>query len=346
VIVVPLDALGELLHPNAREEWSPLAGNSLLAVDLDRGRVDEAQMAELRELPCVKLGVAGDPDLPEHVLDAFDVLVTTAEPLAGWVQVDDLAGEVVRLRERADAQPLAACAFVALVRLTERLPVWEAVAAESATYSMLLGSDAFLGWRAETARKEQPEMDPDQAVLIARDGPVLYVELNRPAVRNAVDISLRDGLVAALQLPLNDPTIDRVVLTGRGPSFSAGGDLNEFGTVRDPALANAVRLTRHPGIAVHRLRSRIEARLHGASMGSGVEIPAFAGKVVADPSARFGLPELGMGLVPGAGGTVSVTHRVGRHRSAWFVLSGDRIGADTALAWGLVDEIDDVHPSA
>jgi enoyl-CoA hydratase/carnithine racemase len=66
---------------------------------------------------------------------------------------------------------------------------------------------------------------------------------------------------------------------------------------------------------------------------------AYAGRVVAEPGAFFQLPEVGMGLVPGAGGSVSVTRRVGRHRAAWLMLTGDRLPADTALAWGLVDEI-------
>ena len=66
---------------------------------------------------------------------------------------------------------------------------------------------------------------------------------------------------------------------------------------------------------------------------------AFCGHVVAAPDAVFGLPELGLGLTPGAGGTVSVTRRIGRWRTAYLVLSGRTIDADTALAWGLVDEI-------
>src|SRR5690606_17046902 len=122
------------------------------------------------------------------------------------------------------------------------------------------------------------------AVLVSRDGGVLDVVLNRPEVRNAVDSALRDGLVEALELAAVDPSIERVVLRGRGPVFCAGGDLDEFGTVGDPATANAVRLSRHPGLAVSRCAARVEARLHGAAVGSGIEIPAFAGHVVADPA--------------------------------------------------------------
>jgi enoyl-CoA hydratase/carnithine racemase len=76
-------------------------------------------------------------------------------------------------------------------------------------------------------------------------------------------------------------------------------------------------------------------------MGSGIELPAFAGRLIARPGARFGLPEIGMGLIPGAGGTVSIPARIGRHRAALLALSGDVIDTDTALQWGLIDEIAD-----
>ena len=73
--------------------------------------------------------------------------------------------------------------------------------------------------------------------------------------------------------------------------------------------------------------------------GPASSFPAFAGRVVARSDARFGLPEVGLGLIPGAGGTVSVTRRVGRHRAAYLALSGETIDASTALSWGLVDAI-------
>jgi enoyl-CoA hydratase/carnithine racemase len=78
-----------------------------------------------------------------------------------------------------------------------------------------------------------------------------------------------------------------------------------------------------------------EARLRG----SGIELPAFAGTLRASPSARIALPELGLGLIPGAGGTWSLTKRIGRHRVALLALTCRAIDAPTALAWGLVDEM-------
>jgi enoyl-CoA hydratase/carnithine racemase len=83
----------------------------------------------------------------------------------------------------------------------------------------------------------------------------------------------------------------------------------------------------------------VTVELHGACVGAGVEIPALAGRVFATPDTRVRLPEVAMGLIPGAGGTASLPRRIGRHRTAWLGLVGAWLDATTALAWGLVDEI-------
>ena len=84
---------------------------------------------------------------------------------------------------------------------------------------------------------------------------------------------------------------------------------------------------------------RVRADLHGACVGAGIELPAYARRVVAREDAFFELPEVSMGLVPGAGGTASLPRRIGRQRTACLALSGRRLDAATALGWGLVDEL-------
>ena len=81
------------------------------------------------------------------------------------------------------------------------------------------------------------------------------------------------------------------------------------------------------------------AEVHGQVLGSGLEMAAFCGRVVCRPGATLGLPELSLGLIPGAGGTVSITRRIGRWRTAYLVLSGQTIDPQTALDWGLVDAL-------
>jgi enoyl-CoA hydratase/carnithine racemase len=80
--------------------------------------------------------------------------------------------------------------------------------------------------------------------------------------------------------------------------------------------------------------------VHGACVGAGTELPAFVAQVVARPDATFQLPEVPMGLIPGAGGTVSLPRRIGRQRTAYMAITGSTIDAATALAWHLVDRIE------
>ena len=150
---------------------------------------------------------------------------------------------------------------------------------------------------------------------------------------------MRDALVDAFRLVRADPSIRRVHLRGAGPSFCAGGDLDEFGSFPDPATAHLVRLQQSAGRAIAAVADRVTVHLHGACFGSGIELPAFAAEVRADPSTVIALPEVSLGLVPGAGGTVSLPRRIGRHRTAWLGLTGARIDAATALDWGLIDRV-------
>jgi enoyl-CoA hydratase/carnithine racemase len=202
---------------------------------------------------------------------------------------------------------------------------------------MLLAGPEHAAWRSDRTPTRDIVAD-DCPVVVERQGDVLRIELDRPRRHNAFGHALRDALLEALELADVDASIRHVVLSGRGPSFCSGGDLDEFGSLPGPVQAHAIRMARSAGLAVHRLRDRVEVRVHGAVMGAGVEVASFAGRVVAEESAWFCLPELSLGLVPGAGGTVSLPRRIGRWRTAWMALTGSRVDLGTALAWGLVDE--------
>ena len=97
--------------------------------------------------------------------------------------------------------------------------------------------------------------------------------------------------------------------------------------------AHQVRTSQAVVLAIHRLRDRTAVTLHGACIGAGIEVPAFADRVLARPDASIRLPELWIGLVPGAGGTVSLPRRIGRWRTEYLALTGQPIGFETALAW-------------
>jgi enoyl-CoA hydratase len=236
------------------------------------------------------------------------------------------------------ANPLAAVALALVLRGSEARPVAEGLQLESAVYATLQAGPEFAAWRA-THPVHPPRPEEGPAVAVRRDGDRLELVLNRPGVRNALDARMRDELVAGLAIAAGDATVAEVRVRGEGPAFCAGGDLDEFGSRPDVATAHLVRLTRSPARALAAVADRVVAELHGACVGSGIELPAFAARVVARPDTVAGLPEVSLGLIPGAGGTISLPRRVGRHRTAWLALTGRAIDAATALEWGLVDEI-------
>ena len=243
-----------------------------------------------------------------------------------------------------ETNPLAAGALTMLLRDSERRPVEAGLAAESAVYSTLQAGPEFASWRR--ARPPQRREDDDRPrVAVARSGDRLEITLVRPHARNALDARMRDELWDAFQIALADPSL-QVRWRGDGPAFSSGGDLDEFGSRPDPATAHLVRLARSLGSVVHELADRITVELHGACFGSGIELPAFAGRVVAAPDTAIALPELALGLIPGAGGTVSLPRRIGRHRTLLLALTGRTLDARTALEWGLVDEVGSASPTS
>ena len=174
----------------------------------------------------------------------------------------------------------------------------------------------------------------------------LDLTLNRPERRNAFSAEMRDALFAGLDVARADGSLEEIVISGLGPDFCSGGDLTEFGSRPDLALAHTVRAHRSVGRAIASCAERVRFEVHGACIGAGIELPAFARQVVAKPGAYFQLPELAMGLIPGAGGTVSLPRRIGRQRTAYMALTGARIDTATALGWGLVDEIEGAPASA
>jgi enoyl-CoA hydratase/carnithine racemase len=280
------------------------------------------------------LRLLGDLDLA-LVPSATDGAAVPHEAVA----VRDPGAQGRELREATARSPQAVLVLGQVLRASERLPVPAALDVESFAYSMLLGGAAFRRWLDDNGGRPLPPM-VDDPVLIDRDSDdVLRVTLNRPQRRNAYGRQLRDALTDALRVALLDPSVDHVVLDGAGPCFCSGGDLAEFGTAPDLVTAHFVRTLAGAGRLAHALRERLEVHVHGPCVGAGVELPAFAGRVIAAAGTTFTLPEVAMGLIPGAGGTVSIPRRVGRWRALFLALSGQPLDAATALAWGLIDEI-------
>lgn len=251
------------------------------------------------------------------------------------------AAEIKILRQRVVHFPQASSVLLQLLQHQEKNQDGHALLAESLAYGILQQSSEFRRWLQEQHQKpaEQFSEVKENLLLLSREGNLLKIRLNRPLLRNAYSAAMRDALFEALCLLDLDHSIERCIWEGAGDCFCVGGDLSEFGTAIDAALAHQIRMERNVAALLLKNATRIECRVHRACIGSGIELPACVGRVVATPDTFFQLPELSMGLIPGAGGTVSILRRIGRHRLAWWVLSGKRINAETALAWNLIDEI-------
>jgi enoyl-CoA hydratase/carnithine racemase len=246
------------------------------------------------------------------------------------------------LARRITQWPIAAAVCDDVLRAFDPAgPAIRGIVTESLAYSTLQAGPEFARWLAERGPAVVPEL-PDP-VLAERLGDTLHVRFNRPQRHNAFSTDARGALLEALEVARLDPSVTEVVLSGNGPSFCSGGDLAEFGTFTDPASAHLARTRHSPALAIDDITARLgrgcRAEVHGRVLGSGLEMAAFCGHVTADADATFGLPELAIGLIPGAGGTVSVTRRIGRWRTAFLVLSGESIDAETAMQWGLVDAV-------
>jgi hypothetical protein len=314
------------------DEFSALGEHTVLVVEASSWVRPDAPIQS------VVIGVDRNGDLPPCDPVAFDLLLTVApDPPRPWVsmredQFDALANQVRQT-------PLAASILCQVLRLGEKLAFDDALMVESLAYSALLGGQEFQCW-LET-RPNQPVPEQEDLISIDRRDDHITATLNNPDQHNVMTAAMRDALFGALANILDDPTCPSVSLRGAGKCFSIGGSLLEFGSANDLAQAHLIRTLHSCTRLIHVLGPRVDVHFHGACVGSGLEIPAAAARRTASSAAWFQLPELKMGLIPGAGGTVSVARAIGRHRFAWMVLSGNRIGAKQALNWGLVHEISD-----
>jgi enoyl-CoA hydratase/carnithine racemase len=298
-----------------RWDWSHPLG----IVDLDHWPAG-VRLGPLPPYPLVGIGDSSHP-----IAASIDALI---EPPVS-------AGALIRSVERT---PKAAATLVQLLRSIDELQIEQALPLESFCYGLLQGSQEHADWLAN--RPAEPQI-PSGRVRVERQDTTLHITLDRPAAHNAIDRVMRDELFEAFTIAALDPEVRSVTVRAVGPAFSIGGDLAEFGTTRDPAEAHFIRSRTLPALPFSACAAKADVHVQGACVGAGIELAAFAARVTASDSAWFQLPELSMGLIPGAGGCVSLPRRIGRQRTALMILSGKRISAKTALDWGLIDAIVD-----
>ncbi|WP_201558051.1 enoyl-CoA hydratase [Psychrobacter sp. 72-O-c] len=166
---------------------------------------------------------------------------------------------------------------------------------------------------------------------------VTLIQLNRPKVRNALNATLRQEL-AEIFIKLNDDVNTKaIVLTGGDKVFAAGADINDFLTAKTVDVY--LRHSEQYWDAITNCRKPIIAAVNGYALGGGCELAMHADIIVAGKSAKFGQPEIKIGLMPGAGGTQRLFRAIGKHKAMKMVLTGDMISAEEADQMGLVSEV-------
>src|SRR5574337_526333 len=183
-------------------------------------------------------------------------------------------------------------------------------------------------------REEMKAMEPDlaDAVRCERIGAVMVVTVHNPPV-NALSVAVRRGLCGAMEEAQADPAVRGVLLLGEERGFIAGADIREFGQApQPPALAEVCK-------RIEACSKPVVAAIHGAALGGGLEVALAAHYRLALPDAKLGLPEVTLGLIPGAGGTQRAPRLLGAAPALDLILSGRQLGAKEAQAIGLVDRL-------
>jgi len=178
-----------------------------------------------------------------------------------------------------------------------------------------------------------------EAVRSERHGAVALLTLNRPEALNALDRASLTALGAAIAELAADPSVRALVLTGAGRAFAAGADIAEMNGMTALEGEAFARLGHRTFAALEALRIPTLAAVNGYALGGGCELALACDWIYASGRARFGQPEVGLGLIPGFGGTTRLVRRVGIAWARELVLGGEPIDAAEALRIGLANRV-------
>ncbi len=181
----------------------------------------------------------------------------------------------------------------------------------------------------------QPESEP--ILIVEHDGPVAIVRLNRPRVRNALNQALMGEMTDTLESLGLDSNTRVIVLTGDERAFAAGADISEM------VDATVAEMHQRPNLArwdrMRRVKKPIIAAVAGFALGGGCELAMICDMIVAAESARFGQPEINLGIIPGGGGTQRLVLAIGKARAMELILTGRTFSAAEAFEAGLITKV-------
>lgn len=174
-------------------------------------------------------------------------------------------------------------------------------------------------------------------ILVIKENGYALIQLNRPDVLNAINSALMKELVNALDEMEKDDEVRCVILTGNEKAFAAGADIKEM------ADASTVEMLQRDMFArwdrIRKFKKPLIAAVGGYALGGGCELAMTCDIIIASESAKFGQPEISIGVIPGAGGTQRLTRAVGKYKAMEIILTGAMITAEEAKQWGLVVKV-------
>lgn len=178
------------------------------------------------------------------------------------------------------------------------------------------------------------------AVIYQKQDGIGYVTLNRPQVLNAYNLQMRDELYQVLAAIRDDPEVRVAIFKGAGErAFCVGADLTEFLSAPSPVIARQVRWERDVWGLFLSITKPLIAAVHGYVLGSGLEIALCCDIRLASEDAQFGLPEVGLGIIPAAGGSQTLPRIIGRAKALEMLLTGGRVKAEEAYRLKLVNQV-------
>lgn len=181
--------------------------------------------------------------------------------------------------------------------------------------------------------------DETGPLLVEHDGHLVILTIDRPTAKNSLNEAVLTGLNDALRAVRHDDTVRAIVLTGTGGVFCAGADITTFDAIRGTALlGDRAAVGGNIWTDLGGYPKPVIAAVEGLAIGGGCELALACDIVIAGRSARFGLPEVRLGVIPGGGGTQRLVHAAGKSRAMAMLLTGDLITAEQAAVAGIVTE--------
>ena len=174
-------------------------------------------------------------------------------------------------------------------------------------------------------------------LVLTKESGYALIQFNRPEVLNAINMKLMEELVSTLEELDNENAVRCIILTGNEKAFAAGADIKEM------ADASAMEMLQRDQFArwdrIRKIKKPIIAAVSGFALGGGCELAMTCDIILASESAKFGQPEITIGVIPGAGGTQRLTRAIGKYKAMEMVLTGSMITAEEAKQWGLVVKV-------